>query len=328
MTIAVGIGAGFVSALLFAVVITGSPLALLLSYVAPMPIFIAAMGWRHQAGLVATLAGAVALALALKLSAALTFVIGISLPAWWIAYLALLGRSQTLPDGRDDTQWYPVGRLLMWIAVISALITLAGAVAIASDHEAYLEAMRKTLRMVLSGGMPGMPSLSGDAPPAVTPRGTDFDALVNALASYVPVVAGASFMPMIAANLWLAAKVTQMSGRLARPWPILPNTVLPREAVFMLAASGFGFFALPGFIGLGCGALFGGLITAFFLTGLAAIHAMTWGKPWRGLALGALYFALFIILTLALPVLALFGVADSLFNLRKWQTVPAPPPTT
>lgn len=41
VSVAVGIGAGLVSALLFAVVITGSPLAMLLSYLAPLPVFIA-----------------------------------------------------------------------------------------------------------------------------------------------------------------------------------------------------------------------------------------------------------------------------------------------
>lgn len=320
MTALVGIGAGFASALLFAVVITGSPLALLLSYVAPMPIFIAALGWRHQAGLIATFSGAVAIAVALKFSAGLTFAIGIALPSWWIAYLAMLGRTDTLPDGRETTEWFPVGRLLMWIAVVSALITLAGAVAISTDHDAYLAAMRKTLRLVLGGGFPGM----GEASP-VTPRGTDLDMLAEALASYVPVVAGASFMPMIAANLWLAAKVTKMSGRLLRPWPLLPATQMPRDAAILLAVALAGFAILPGFAGLACGALLGALAMAFFLAGLAAIHAMTWGKPWRGMALAALYFAVFIILTIALPVLALFGVADSLFNLRK--SHPLPPAT-
>ena len=55
--IVAGIGAGLVSALLFAVVITGSPLAFLLSYAAPLPVFIVALGWRHLSGLVAAIAG-------------------------------------------------------------------------------------------------------------------------------------------------------------------------------------------------------------------------------------------------------------------------------
>ena len=58
----VGIGAGLVSALLFSVVITGSPLAALLYSAAPLPIFIASLGWNHRSGLFATAAGALAVA--------------------------------------------------------------------------------------------------------------------------------------------------------------------------------------------------------------------------------------------------------------------------
>jgi hypothetical protein len=317
----VGIGAGLVSALLFAVVITGSPLGIVLSYAAPLPVFIAAMGWRHRAGLVALGAGALALGVALKYSAGMAYAIGVALPAWWIAYLALLGRSETDNSGQETTQWYPIGRLLMWIAVTSALVTLAGAVAISGTHEGYLEAMRKTLGLVLGSG------LKQGAGPAV-PGDLDLDQLSGILAAFVPFVAGASFVPMIAGNLWLAAKVVKMSGRLVRPWPDMASTVLPREAALALVAASLGYLVLPGFAGLACAALSGALVTAFFLTGLAAIHAMTWGKSWRQAALAALYFSVFVILTLALPVLAVFGLADTLFNLRDRANLPATPPST
>ena len=48
MLFVVGIGAGLVSALLFSVVITGSPLAVLLYSAAPLPIFIASLGWNQR----------------------------------------------------------------------------------------------------------------------------------------------------------------------------------------------------------------------------------------------------------------------------------------
>src|SRR4051812_16419246 len=48
ISLAIGIGAGLVSALLFGVVITGSPLSMMLSVIAPLPIFIAALGWNHR----------------------------------------------------------------------------------------------------------------------------------------------------------------------------------------------------------------------------------------------------------------------------------------
>ncbi len=54
----VGLGAGAASALLFASVASGSPLSILLFYLAPLPILIAAIGWSHWAALIAALAAA------------------------------------------------------------------------------------------------------------------------------------------------------------------------------------------------------------------------------------------------------------------------------
>src|SRR3954468_3741020 len=96
-SILVGIGAGLVSALLFAVAVKGSLLAVVLSVLPSVPILIVALGWSHWAGLIAAAVGAVAMAIAFKFAAGAIFAIGWALPAWWLAYLALLGRPR--PDG-------------------------------------------------------------------------------------------------------------------------------------------------------------------------------------------------------------------------------------
>ena len=49
----IGLGAGAAAALLFASVASGSPLSVLLFYLAPLPILIAALGWSHWAALIA-----------------------------------------------------------------------------------------------------------------------------------------------------------------------------------------------------------------------------------------------------------------------------------
>jgi Predicted membrane protein (DUF2232) len=322
MLIPVGLGAGLASALLFAVVITGSPLALVLSYIAPLPIFVAALGWRHHAGLIATGVGMVAVSFALNVNVGVAFALGHGLPAWWIAYLALLGRSVMQPDGQDSTEWFPIGRLLLWIAIVAALITLAGALAISFDHARYQELMRGSLEAVLkAGSTPGGP-LSGNVKPE------DIARFAGLLAGLVPFVAGLSFFMMITANLWLAAKMTGAAKRLVRPIPFLPATQLPKDAAIALAFAAAGANFLPGFASLACAALAGALIMAFFLTGLATIHQMLGDRPWRVAALGALYLSLFLIFTIGLPVIALLGLADSLFNLRGTNPPPALPPTT
>src|ERR1700674_2761245 len=58
----IAVGAGLASALLFASLLSGSLLAILLCCLAPLPVLIAAIGWTHWAGLVAATIGAAGLA--------------------------------------------------------------------------------------------------------------------------------------------------------------------------------------------------------------------------------------------------------------------------
>ena len=58
----IGIGAGAATALLFASVASGSLLSVLLFYLAPLPILIAALGWSHWAALIAAVVASAGLA--------------------------------------------------------------------------------------------------------------------------------------------------------------------------------------------------------------------------------------------------------------------------
>src|SRR5687767_10387258 len=122
-----GVGAGLTSALLFAVTATRSPIGMLLLYVAPLPVLIAALGWNHRSGLVAVAAGALASTVVFRLEVGIAFAVGVALPAWWLAYLALLGR----PTADGSLEWYPLGRLLLWLGACSAGIAFAVAFVVA-----------------------------------------------------------------------------------------------------------------------------------------------------------------------------------------------------
>ncbi len=301
--LAIGIGAGLVSALLFGVVITGSPLAMLLSYVAPLPVLITALGWNHRSGLVAAMAGGLATALAFRFEAGLAFVVGSALPAWWVAYLALLGR----PNADGTMEWYPVGRLLLWVAAAAALVTLAGVMALGSgDYEGYRTALRTSLAAILRSG--ATPPPQGAAPDTV-------ENLVDTLVSAVPYIASAVFALVFTLNLWLAARVVQTSQRLIRPWPYLPATAMPRQALLLMAGA-IVLSLAPGFIGVAGLSLAGALTIAFALQGLAFVHETTRGRNARVAILTGLYVLIVFVGHTVLPLLAVLGMADIAMALR------------
>jgi hypothetical protein len=305
----VGLGAGLVSALLFAVVVTGSPLAVGLSLVAPLPVLIASLGWSHRAGLVAAAAGGVVTALAFRPAAGLAFALGWALPAWWLAFLALLGRPRT--EGGLD--WYPLGPMLLWIAATAAGITVLAVMALGSgDYGAYRDGMHRTLEAFLRVE----PGVEGRAPLPAPPPGLSTAEIIDGFIAAFPAFLASSFALILTLNLWLAARTVAISGRLPRPWPLIPETAMPRAALLALGA-GTAAALLPGFVGAAGLAALGALGVGFALQGLALLHDVSRGRSGRGLVLGAAYaFALFFTYV-ALPVLALAGIADSALSLRE-----------
>jgi hypothetical protein len=301
--LAIGIGAGLVSALLFGVVITGSPLAMMLSFIAPLPIFIAALGWNHRAGLVAALAGGVAMALALNPTAGAAFALGWALPAWWLAYLALLGR----PAADGTVEWYPLGRLLLWIAGTAALITLIGVVALGDgSYETYRSNLGETFENFMRAQTP-----DGQEGGAESPAGDLATLVINALPFFFAV----NFVLVLSLNLWLAGKAVQISDRLPRPWPYIPGTAMPRAAIGLLLAAIVAAL-LTGFVGAFGMALAGALLGAFALQGLAFIHDTSMQRPGRPFLLSGIYVFALLVSSVVVPLLALLGLADVAFPLR------------
>jgi hypothetical protein len=276
---------------------------MLLSYVAPLPVLITALGWNHRSGLVAAVAGGLATALAFRFEAGLAFVVGSALPAWWVAYLALLGR----PNADGTMEWYPVGRLLLWVAAAAALVTLAGVMALGSgDYEGYRTALRTSLAAILRSG--ATPPPQGAAPDTV-------ENLVDTLVSAVPYIASAVFALVFTLNLWLAARVVQTSQRLIRPWPYLPATAMPRQALLLMAGA-IVLSLAPGFIGVAGLSLAGALTIAFALQGLAFVHETTRGRNARVAILTGLYVLIVFVGHTVLPLLAVLGMADIAMALR------------
>src|SRR4051794_17166706 len=128
----IALAAGSASALMFASIISGALISLLLFYLAPLPLMVAALGWGPLAATIGVIPAASALGLVFGLPYFIAFVVTLALPAWWLGLLALLGRpvaNGALSNGAAPAppalEWYPVGRNLLWIAAFAMLTTIA-----------------------------------------------------------------------------------------------------------------------------------------------------------------------------------------------------------
>src|SRR5580692_8532138 len=88
----IALAAGCASALMFASIISGALISLLLFYLAPLPLMVAALGWGPLCATIGGITAASVLGLVFGLPYCISFALAIALPAWWLGHLALLGR--------------------------------------------------------------------------------------------------------------------------------------------------------------------------------------------------------------------------------------------
>jgi hypothetical protein len=301
----IGIGAGAATALLFASVASGSPLSVLLFYLAPLPILIAALGWSHWAALIAAVFASASLAAVFGAFFFIAFLLGIALPAWWLGYLALLAR----PAAPNGLEWYPVGSLVVWAAVLSAAIVIAGILNFGTDQESFQASLRSALDRMLRVQQGG-----GTGTPPAAPRTADRDRLIDFLVLALPPAAAVLTTITNVVNLWLADRVVKVSGRARRPPSDLSAMRFPNHAPAVAALAVAGSF-VPGLTGTVGGVLAASMLMAYAILGFAVLHAITRGINSRPFLLGGVYVAV-IVFGWPVLVMSLLGLADTAFDFR------------
>lgn len=305
----IGLGGGAAGALLFASVSSGSWLSVLLFYLAPLPMMIAGIGWSHWAAMAGALVGAFTLGAAFSSMFFFAFLAVAGLPAWWLSYLAMLARPRAETPAATGLEWYPAGRLVLWASLLAMLVVLAAVPMFGLTGEAFRRGMREALTQLFR--------IETDTPPnapLVIPGVADPERVIDVLAAAVPLAAAAIATVTNAVNLWLAGRVVKLSGRLARPWPVLADMRLPPAAAMaLLAAVGLSFAG--GLVGIAASVAAASLLMAYGFVGFAVLHAVTDGLPTRGMILGAAYASVFLIGWPIFGACAL-GLVDTVVDLR------------
>jgi hypothetical protein len=318
-TALIALAAGCASALMFASIISGALISLLLFYLAPLPLMVAGLGWGPLSATIGGIAAAAGLGAIFGLPYCIAFVLTVALPAWWLGHLALLGRPITAPSAGNGAapvapvmEWYPVGRILLWTAGFAALTTMAALFTLGTDAATITGALRRGLLRII-----------GVRDPA--PATGDTEHFVDALVTIAPAAAAIVAMMTLTLNLWLAAKITATSGRLHRPWPDMKSAALPPMTLVALSLT-LAFCFTGGLLAILAQILSAALMMAYALTGFAVLHTLTLAMKGRALWLSGTYA---VVLVFGWPVLAMvgLGLADAVFGFRqRYLQRKAPPP--
>jgi Predicted membrane protein (DUF2232) len=302
-TLLIALGAGLVSATVFASATAGPLLArMLLFLLTPLALFLAGLGLGPVSAAIAGIAGTAIVLAVGGATAAVVYAASQALPVVVLVYLASLNRP--LDEGRE---WYPVGRLVVAASLMAGAFSTLMLIMLGGDVEA-LRILRDLLHSFVTNELPKMP----DAP---TLAPADIDEAATVLLAVLPAATAISTMGSFLFNMWLAGRITLASGRLQRPWPDLAAIAYPIGTPLLLAAlTGAAF--LSGLPGLIARAFAGSLFFAYVLMGLAVVHYVTRGRSWRPFALWALYAALFVMNTIVSLAVALLGLAEAIWPIR------------
>ena len=302
----IAFGAGLAAGVLFVLPAKGMMAGVWLSILAPMPLMIAVIAYGSLAGLFAAFVGAMACAV-MQPALSLVFLVSTAFPALLLGWLAghPFAHERRLGPGVlmaavAGLSIFAVWGMLAFVAVVHGDIDAA-----AAQVAAGLREMLQRMKGIEEGA-------------AVMP----LDEFIQWLVAGIPAIMALWSVLVMSLNLWLAARVSMISGLLNRNWPDLPTHLeLPRVALAAFALAILA-CALPGASRVLGSTAAVALGVAFSFQGLAAIHRVTRGLGARSGVLWGLYVLMFFLFPLPLFVAAGVGVADNVKPLRRSPSTP------
>lgn len=148
---------------------------------------------------------------------------------------------------------------------------------------------------------------------------------MNAIANLVLVTGLASWPLIVLGNLQIGQTASTYFGRNLRPTPNYEALRLPEWLVYLLLASMVSGVVLSGWPANLATALAAICTIAYFLLGLAIIHAISRGWNGRVFVLAGLYFLLMVAAWVIIPV-SLLGLLDTRLNFRRLANANQTPP--
>lgn len=282
--------------------------ALIFMPFAPVPV--AAIGLSFGAAQAAMVAALAIMMTAIILSPPLAMVFAITflVPTIVLVRQALLSRQAA----NGDYIFFPLTQLIM--------LTLG------------MTGIGASLLFLITGGADGLPVSFANAiqqSPEVRTAlmqvyGISSEEEMLWIANVMLVSGFAGWPLLLLGNMQIAQALLVQVKRNLRPQENYDTLQLPRRLVAPLAIFMAGAALLPGWPATLSAALAAMILAAYFLLGLAIIHAISRHWNGRGLLLAALYFLIFVMAWVIIPV-SLMGLLDTRFDFRKLNQRPDKP---
>jgi hypothetical protein len=308
--ILIGLVAGLAAALLFVALFGGTPLAVPLFILTGVPIAIAGLGWGIVPSLAAAAAGAAIVFARTDITGAGVFAALFAVPVTWTTAAVVLPRPEAWGGG-----WRPLGDVLTHAAAAMALAVVAVGLIIGYDPPALTTDITAALVDLAASANTGAGPL---------PTTADLQPLVAINVLLMPASVAIIGLAVVVLDVYLAARSVRLSGGLKRPEENLSSVAVPVGVpAGFVVATGLAF--VPGTFGHVAEAVAGALGGAIAMIGLAVIHAVTRGISGRIAILSTIYALLVPLSGVVVLVLALIGLAESVFNIRARRPRPRGP---
>ncbi len=288
----IAVAAGLISGLLQAAAVLPGAGALLLAYLAPLPLFMAGLSLGLPGAAIAILVESVISGLAAGPTYAAIQIVVYGIPIAVLCRQALLSRT----DGQGQVHWYPPGQLLLWLSGLAAGGMFIAVVALSLFSDGLIAHINTVME----------PFVAQFAVP-------EQREMLMSLLDYLPALFASSWILGLVFNGILAQGLLTRFGQNLRPSPKMADIRLP-IAWIVLSAAALALATMDGLIGV-CGKTLAAIaIVPYFLLGLGVIHGYIQSWKARWIILIMFYGLLFM---WPLPVLvAGLGLLNAVLRLR------------
>ena len=291
--------AGAASGVLFLSLVLGAKVAPFLAYFVQLPLFFCGLAFGLAS---VTFASAGAALIGVLLGG---FLAGAGFLLIEVAPTVLVVRQAMLWRERDGVvEWYPAGRILAELTLLTAGLVIVGLVWLASGE----------------GGIEGAfahfaQALSTEAATAVA--AAELHALTVRWARWVPGIVAMSWMMMTILNAVLAQLLARRAGWARRPMPDIAALEVPHYCATTLVVALAAVVALGGFLGyVAAAAVLVFAVPALF-QGLAVVHTFSRRHGPNRVPLIFFYVLLTVFSWPLVPIVVVIGLVDTWVGVRR-----------